>query len=153
MRELKDLLIRANRLLFVGVGNVLKSDDGVGVKISRHIVDRSNIFAITVEVSIENYIGKINSMKPEEIVVLDCMDLGLSPGTCRLLAIEDVEDLTFNTHNISLGSLRDFFPYPAYVLGIQPHTVAFGDELSTPVLKTANRIIRQINTTSSHPLL
>jgi hydrogenase 3 maturation protease len=152
VRELKDLLTRANRLLFVGVGNVLKSDDGVGVQISRHIVNRSTIFAITVEVSIENYIGKINSMLPDEIVILDCMDLGASPGTCRLLAIEEVEDLTFSTHNISLGRLRDFFPYPAYVLGIQPLTVAFGDKLSAPVMKTASRIIRQINKTSGHTL-
>ncbi|MFH0757273.1 MAG: hydrogenase maturation protease [Bacteroidota bacterium] len=145
MRELKNLITRANRLLFVGVGNVLKSDDGVGVMISRQIVNRSNIFAITVEVSIENYIGKINSMQPEEIVILDCMDLGASPGTCRLLAIGEVEDLTFNTHNISLGRLRDFFPFPAFVLGIQPQTVAFGDALSAPVQKRANLIIRQIN--------
>ena len=145
MRELDNLLIRAKRLLFVGVGNVLKSDDGVGVHISRHIIDRPNIFAITVEVSIENYIGKINSMQPGEIVILDCMDLGTSPGSCSLVAIEEVEDLTFNTHNISLGKLRDFFPYPAHVLGIQPLTVEFGDELSVKVQETANRIIRQIN--------
>jgi hydrogenase 3 maturation protease len=153
VRELKNLLTRADRLLFVGVGNVLKSDDGVGVKISRQIVNRPNIFAITVEVSIENYIGKINSMQPGEIVILDCMDLGASPGSCRLLAIEEVEDLTFNTHNISLGRLRDFFPYPAYVLGIQPQTVAFGDELSAPVQKRADMIIRQINAPLSQDLL
>jgi hydrogenase 3 maturation protease len=144
--ELKEILVRANRLLFVGVGNVLKSDDGVGVSISRQINDRPNIFALTVEVSIENYIGKINSMDPGALVILDCMDLGASPGTCRLIAIDDLQDLTFNTHNISLGRLRDFFPYPTYVLGIQPHTIAFGDKMSATVQKTAQRIIRRINT-------
>ena len=134
-----------DRLLFIGVGNVLKSDDGVGVIICNQIIERSNIKSLTVEVSIENYIGKINSMNPGTIVLLDCMELGSNPGAYRLVALDQVEDITFNTHNISLGRLGDFFHYPAYVLGIQPQTTAFGDQLSPPVQDAAHRIIRQIN--------
>lgn len=145
MPELEDLLERANRLLFIGVGNVLKCDDGVGVVISNQINERSDICSLTVEVSIENYIGKINSMEPGEIVIVDCMELGGSAGTYRLMALEDVEDITFNTHNISLRRLGDFFHYPTYVLGIQPESVAFGDHLSPRVQATASRIVRMIN--------
>ncbi len=143
--ELSDLLIDAHRLLFIGVGNVLKSDDGVGVIISRQILETKNIRALTVEVSIENYIGKINSMDPGAIVILDCMELRSSPGTSRLVTLGVVEDLTFNTHNISLGRLGDFFHFPTYVFGIQPGTIEFGEKLSPSVLETANRIIKQIN--------
>ena len=143
--ELADILTQADRLLFVGVGNVLKSDDGVGAIISRQIIERANIQSLTVEVSIENYIGKINSMDPGAMVILDCMELGASPGTCRMVKLEDVEDLTFNTHNISLSRLGDFFKYPTYVLGIQPLSTAFGDELSPPVREAALQIINQIN--------
>ncbi|MCK4747008.1 MAG: hydrogenase maturation protease [Bacteroidales bacterium] len=143
--DLADILKKANRLLFIGVGNVLKSDDGVGVVISRQIEERGNIRALTVEVSIENYIGKINSMEPGEIVILDCMELASNPGSYRIMALDHVEDITFNTHNISLGRLEDFFDYPTYVLGIQPRTLAFGDELSPPVKKAATQIISQIN--------
>ena len=145
MPELKDLLERAKHLLFIGVGNVLKRDDGVGVMISKQIIERPGIRALTVEVSIENYIGKINSLEPGEIVIVDCMELGSTPGTYRLLALEDVEDITFNTHNISLGRLGDFFKYPTYVLGIQPKSVEFGDHLSPPVQDSAKRIVRLIN--------
>jgi len=143
--DLTDILEEANRLLFIGVGNVLKSDDGVGVIISRHIIERPEVRALTVEVSIENYIGKINSMEPGEIVIIDCMELGSEPGTFRLLTLDKVEDITFNTHNISLSRLGDFFNYPTYVLGIQPQNIAFGDELSPPVLEAANKITNQIN--------
>jgi len=145
MPDLADLLANANHMLFIGVGNVLKSDDGAGVIISKHIVERPNIRSLTVEVSIENYIGKINSMEPGEIVILDCMELGSEPGEFRILALDQVEDVTFNTHNISLGRLADFFNYPTYILGIQPLTLIFGDKLSPPVLKSVNRIISQIN--------
>jgi hydrogenase 3 maturation protease len=103
VHNLADLLEQTRRLLFIGVGNVLKSDDGVGVIISRQIVERPGILSLTVEVSIENYIGKINSREPEEIVIIDCMELGSSPGTYRLMELKNVEDITFNTHNISLS--------------------------------------------------
>lgn len=145
MPELKDLLERASRLLFIGVGNVLKRDDGVGVVISKQIIERPAIKSLTVEVSIENYIGKINSLEPREIVIIDCMELGHSPGTYRLVALDDVEDITFNTHNISLGRLGDFFLYPTYVLGIQPESVEFGEYLSPPVQDAARRIVQVIN--------
>jgi len=124
---------------------VLKRDDGVGTIISQGIIARPGILTLTVEVSIENYIGKINSLEPEEIVIIDCMELGSTPGTFRLLELQHVEDFTFNTHNISLGKLGDFFHYPTYVLGIQPQSVEFGDKLSLPVRDTATQIIRLIN--------
>jgi hypothetical protein len=73
------------------------------------------------------------------------MDLGAAAGSWRLLPLSQVEDITFNTHNISLGRLGDFFDYPTYVLGIQPQTIAFGDELSPPVQVASRQILDQIN--------
>jgi hydrogenase 3 maturation protease len=145
VKGLADMLEKADRLLFVGVGNVLKSDDGVGVIISRQITETHNILALTVEVSIENYIGKINSLDPGAILILDCMEIGAPPGSYRLLTLDHVEDITFNTHNISLNRLGEFFKTPTSVLGIQPQSVEFGEKLSPQVQKTADQIIRQIN--------
>ena len=142
---LTDLISRSRNLLFVGVGNLLKSDDGVGAVISNQIIERAGIKALTVEVSIENYIGKIQSLAPDEMVIIDCMNLGAPPGTYRLLELDSLEDLTFNTHNISLGRLGDFFSWSTFVLGIQPETLSLGQVLSPPVLHTATRIIDLIN--------
>lgn len=145
MPELKELLDRARRLLFVGVGNVLKSDDGVGVVICRQIIERPGILSLSVEVSIENYIGKINALGPEELILIDCMELGRSPGNSQLLALDDVQDITFNTHNISLARLGDFFTFPCYVLGIQPANLDFGESLSEPVEEASRNIVKLIN--------
>lgn len=143
--ELADLVFRSRRLLFVGVGNLLKHDDGVGAVISGRIAERPGLLALTVEVSIENYIGKIQSLTPEEMVIIDCMELGASPGTWRLVELGSVEDLTFNTHNISLGRLEEFFAWPTYVLGIQPRDLSLGEGLSPPVEEAAGEIIGLIN--------
>ena len=53
--------------------------------------------------------------------------------------------MTFNTHNISLKKLSEFFKNEVFVLAIQPEKVAFGEELSYLVKDTGNRIIELIN--------
>jgi len=135
----------SKKILFVGIGNVLKNDDGVGVYISKHIHNSGNILSLTVEVSIENYIGKINSIKPDILVLIDCVDMKLNPGVYKLLSVDKIMDMTFNTHNISMKRLSGFFPASTFVLGIQPQNLGFGETISSPVLKTANSIIDLIN--------
>jgi hydrogenase 3 maturation protease len=146
LSELKELLTQeGKKILFVGIGNLLKSDDGAGVYISSKIKNSANISSLTVEVSIENYIGKINSLNPDILVLIDCVEMKSSPGDCRLLPVETVHDLTFNTHNISLSRLSEFFNMPVFILGIQPEKVDFGENLSYIVLQVADKIVQLIN--------
>jgi len=121
-------------------------DDGAGVYISRKIRNKGNLSSLTVETGIENYIGKINSLKPDILVLIDCVELGSAPGTFKLLELNQIQDLTFNTHNISLRRLADFFKMPVYILAVQPEKVDFGEKISYLVKSIANKIIKHINT-------
>jgi len=87
--------------------------------------------ALSVETSIENYIGKINSLNPDILVLIDCVDLKSAPGKFKLLTLNQVQDQTFNTHNISLKKLTDFFSMPVFILGIQPEKIDFGENIRT----------------------
>jgi len=146
IENLKKLLEHKNkRKLFVGIGNVLKNDDGIGVYISNQINETSEIQKLTVEVSIENYIGKINSLKPDILILVDCVDFGKQAGYCELLPVEKIKDFTINTHNISLKRVSELFEMPVMVLGIQPKKVDFGDVFTDNVLKTAENVIKIIN--------
>jgi hydrogenase maturation protease len=149
--DLETLLLQKEKsILFVGVGNVLRSDDGVGVYISSRIKNTSVISSLTVEMSIENYIGKINSLNPDILVIIDCTDLKSTSVTHKLLFVKDIEDITFNTHNISFKQLSDFFKMPVYILGIQPEKIGFGENISYLVKNVANKIIKQINKMEVH---
>jgi len=132
-------------VLFVGIGNLLRQDDGAGVYISTRIRERKNIKAITAEASIENYIGKINSTEHDLLVLIDCTDMQMPPGSWDIISPDQVNDLTFNTHNISLKKLSGFFRKEVRVLAIQPETVAFGENLSYIVLEACRQIIKLIN--------
>jgi hydrogenase maturation protease len=133
------------KILFVGIGNLLKKDDGVGVYISINIKNTLKISGLTVEVSLENYIGKINSLDPDILVLIDCVDMKAAPGTHKLMSISRIHDLTFNTHNISLSKLSEFFKMKVYLLGIQPEKIDFGENMSYIVKEEADKIINIIN--------
>lgn len=140
------LLNPANRqILFVGIGNVLKRDDGVGVYITHHLIPTSRLRGLTVEVSIENYIGKINSLAPDVLILIDCMDLQAQPGHWDLLPAERINGHTTNTHNISLDRVCELFNSPVYILGIQPLDISLGESLTPDVQITADALIEKIN--------
>jgi len=144
--DLNKLLNRKDKkILFVGIGNLLKMDDGAGVFISSNIKNRSNISSLTVEVSLENYIGKINSLDPDILVLIDIVDMNMTPGSFKLLPVNHIQDLTFNTHNISLRRLSEFFKMPVFLLGIQPGKIDFGENMSYIVKEEAEKIINIIN--------
>jgi hydrogenase maturation protease len=139
-------ILRDKKTVLVGIGNVLKKDDGVGVYISHRIEKRMNITPLTVEVSIENYIGKINSLKPDILILVDCMDFNESPGYCKMVPVKSLIGTTTNTHNISLEKVSELFTAKdIYVLGIQPENIQFGQSLSPSVKKSADNLIRKMN--------
>jgi hydrogenase 3 maturation protease len=149
--ELDRLLLQKDRKkLFVGIGNLLKMDDGVGVYISKRIKPRGDVSALTVEASIENYIGKINSLNPDILILIDCVEIKAVAGTIKLMRLNQIGDLTFNTHNISLKRLSEFFRMPVYILGIQPEKIDFGENISYLVKNVALKIIKQINKQEVH---
>lgn len=144
--KLTALLSQTNRkILFVGIGNLLRQDDGAGVYISTRIRETDLIKVITPEVSIENYIGKINSIDHDILVLIDCVDMNRPAGSFDLIPVEQVKDLTFNTHNISLKKLSEFFRKEVLILAIQPESIAFGENLSYIVHAACNKIIELIN--------
>lgn len=134
-----------HKILFVGIGNVLKSDDGVGVFISNRIKESSTIQKLTVEVSIENYIGKINAINPDVLILIDCVDFGKTPGYFNLIPADELKDYTLNTHNISLKRISELFKMPVYILGIQPQSLDFGEEISETVLNAVHEILEITN--------
>jgi hydrogenase 3 maturation protease len=145
MNEGKLKKLNNKNILFVGIGNVLKQDDGVGVYISNNIKRTQIIKTLTVEVSIENYISKINQINSENLILIDCVDFNKNPGFWDILPVNKINGLITNTHNISLNKISELFNNKAYILGIQPKTIQFGENLTSEIKRTADLLIKKIN--------
>jgi len=132
------------KILCAGIGNQLRRDDGVGVYITRNLVHSEYICPLCVEVSIENYIGRINQTYADYLLLIDSMDFNERPGYWNLLPIEKVQGITTNTHNVSLDKVSELFNKQTYILGIQPGNLNFGEEMTDEVKRSADNIINQI---------
>lgn len=149
MLETIQQLLRNHRVLFVGVGNVLKKDDGVGVYICRGLEKFQDFNCLVVEASLEKFIGKINSLEPEILILVDCMYFpGKEAGYYEFLSIDRIMRYAVHTHNVSLGNVADFFSMPVFILGIHPERVDFGEDLSDSVKGAADKIIEEIGRAS-----
>jgi len=142
--KLEEILSNKN-ILFVGIGNALKSDDAIGIYIVNNIKRTSQRDTLIVESGIEKFVGKINSLDPKILILVDCTDFNEEPGFIDFLPIERVQDFTINTHTISVKRISEFFKMKTYLLGIQPENVKFGETISERVLSSAEILIKKIN--------
>lgn len=142
---LKSAVRSGKTIVFAGLGNVLRRDDGVGVYLAQHIRPHPSITILNVEVGIENHIGKINSLRPDLLILMDCVFFNRQPGYCQLIEVDRLADFTTNTHNISLKRISEFISARSFILGIQPAEVNLGEGLTRPVINRANQLIKKIN--------
>ena len=143
--KLLKLLSEEKTVLFVGVGNRIKSDDAIGVYICKKIIPTNFKKVLIVESGIEKFVGKINTIAPDILALIDCTDFNKEPGYWNLVPIEKILDHTMHTHTISIKRISEFFEMPAYILGVQPKNVKFGEVFSEEVLDSANNLIQLIN--------
>ncbi len=145
-KKLKEF--KNKKILFFCIGNTLKGDDGVGEYIYKKLNAGRNIYIINAGNAPVNYIGKVESISPDIVIIIDCINSNDKPGSIIFTKFSKVYTSTIDTHS---GLIYEFIklikPAPEwYILGIQPHTLEGINEISTIVKKTADRIIKLLNT-------
>lgn len=137
------------KVAILGIGNVLKQDDGLGPALIQKLDGKLKAELIDCGVAPENYTGKIRRLEPKTILIVDAIDFGLKPGKIRVVEHTEIKDETFTTHNISLKAFVDFIKNEiqteVYIIGIQPKQVGFGTGLSEEVEKGLHRLHKELN--------
>ena len=137
------------KVLFIGMGNTLRSDDGAGIALLERLKGRLEADFIDCGTVPENYLGKIVDSCAQTIVVLDAVDLGLAPGEVRILEIGDFQETMPSTHNISPGVFMGFLQKEMedsniFMVGIQPANTEMNSPLSEPVKKALDKIEKEL---------
>ena len=104
----------------LAVGNRMRSDDAVALRLADEI---SEFKLIKAEQTPENFVSE-----DDEIVFIDAADFGAAPGEVRMMPSDFIESMHISTHNVSEILLKT--AKKATVIGIQPATTDFGEELS-----------------------
>jgi hydrogenase 3 maturation protease len=136
------------KTVIVGIGNPLRGDDGFGP----HLVEllRNTVKAVCIDAGTapESYIGKIIKEDPDTVLIVDAVHLGLEPGEFRVMEGSEILQSGFTTHDLSPRMFMDHLEQRTrariYMLGVQPQSVHFGDEMSEPVKRTAEQLAGQM---------
>lgn len=144
---LKDIF--KGKIVVVGVGNIMRADDGFGPALIKRLKDNIKAICIDAGSAPENYVGKIAKEKPDTILIVDTVHLGKKPGEYEILTKPDIVKSGFTTHDISPHMFIEYLEKETnaniYMLGVQPENVNFGEEMSEEVEKTLEEIAKCMN--------
>jgi len=140
-------LAGAERVVVAGIGNPIRTDDFVGVKIVQDLEGKvsEKIHLLECETVPESYLEPIIEFNPTHVLLIDAAFLGLKPGAARLIDPERIADFpAVTTHMLPL---RIFCEYITKMTGakialllIEPKNAEFGEGLTPEVQAAAERI-------------
>lgn len=145
-------------VILLGVGNPFDSDDGAGPFLADMLRDFPGVTAFNCGTAPENFTGLVRKLRPDLLLIADAADMGLPPGSVRIIPPEKIHDTAVGTHMLPLYHLVDYLADSAgktLIIGIQPASLAFGGELSASVQLALNELKMMIaeNTLLKIPVL
>ena len=144
-------LADSKRIVVAGIGNPIRSDDFVGVKIVQDLQGEvsERVHLIECETVPESFMHEIVELKPSHMLLIDAAILGLKPGETRLVFPEQVTDFPAVTTHVL--PLRVFCEYITKMTGakialllIEPKNVEFGEGLNPEVRQIAEKITEML---------
>ena len=151
--KISDFLLHTvkGKVVIVGIGNILKGDDGFGPALIEEIKGSVNAVCIDTGSAPENYIGKIIKEEPGIVIIIDAAHLGLAPGEYDLLKKDEIARSGLTTHDLSpsmfIDHLEEGIEADIYMLAVQPENVSFGEEMSSSIKKAIDELAATIKET------
>jgi hydrogenase 3 maturation protease len=146
-KELGKWLSGAERVVIAGIGNPIRMDDYVGIKIVQDLQGKvsDRVMLIECETVPESYMQQIIEFNPTHILLIDAAILGLKPGESRLIKPEQLTSIpAFSTHMLPLRIFCEYLTKTIeakiVLLLIEPKKTDFGEKLSPEIEASAQKI-------------
>ncbi len=132
------------KTFIVGVGNVMKGDDGFGPALAGYLRESGMDNVVDAGTTPENYLGKIAKEKPDTIIIADAAHMGKVPGSFSILDKEDIVNTGLTTHDMSFNLILDYLekstPARIFMVACQPSCVSFGSTMTPDVKSTVEKV-------------
>ena len=142
-------------ILVLGIGNLIMSDDGIGVRVVQLLMERYR-FSAGVTLLDGGTLGL--DLLPqlegvERLLVVDAVDIGAAPGSMARLAGDDVPivlETKVSPHQMGLKDLlavailQGFDPSEMVLWGVQPEMIEMGMELSPAVSAQIEPLVEKV---------
>lgn len=136
--------------VFLGIGNLLRQDDGLGIHVVRDLKEelggRKDCVFFECGVAPVSLLGKIPK-EPEVLFILDALRAkDTNPGECILIEVEEFKDKKpISTHRLPLRVIDDCLnPSKTYLGGAVPVEMGFGTDLSSEAQEAEDKLVNRI---------
>jgi hydrogenase maturation protease len=142
------------KTLVLGVGNLLLSDEGVGVRVIERLAanyelpqDVQILDGGTLGLDLLYYLEGV-----ENLLIIDAVEMGKEPGSLLRLEGDDVPSflsLKMSPHQIGIpdmlfaAKLKDLYPRSVVLWGVQPEILDTGLELSPAVAAQVDVLVEK----------
>lgn len=135
----------------MGVGNELRGDDAIGVKVADNLkeeLDSSRILVINAGPAPEGFTSKITEFNPTHLIIIDAVDSGSEPGTTTQIDLDEIDDQAISTHKLPLSMLVDFLNEQINLeiifIGVQPKQVRMGSEMTEEIEESIEELTNSL---------
>ncbi len=162
--NLKNRLEGAAKIAILGIGSLLRADDGAGMLVAENIEKhcgktngKPEIKVFFGETAPENLTGEIKKFEPTHLIIIDSGDAGKDPGVITVIKSKEEARVSFSTHQLPTGIMIDyllkFIKCQVIVIVIQPKTLTFNHPPSkevTGAVKALSATLNQLLTYFPH---
>ena len=136
----------------IGLGNPMRNDDGIGPAVIQELL-RNGFDDNLIDYGIDAFSVLQNLLHDETIIIVDCADMGLAPGSIRTFSVDQARlnkiDRFVSLHGYRFAEIynlaRKMGANPrCIVVGVQPASLGFNDKLSPEVQKAVPRLLQII---------
>lgn len=150
--ELTEFIAGSKRIAVLGVGNDLRTDDGLGLFIVEGLkgIESPNIMVENVGSVPEAFARPLADFGAERVIMVDAADMLKPPGHIELVIKERIGGIPLSTHRMPLSILMQHLENQtgglAILLAVQPKSIQFGEGLTPEIHDTAQKIISTLKT-------
>ena len=134
------------KIVIVGIGNILKGDDGFGPILINRIKNKVRAVCLDAATVPENYIGLIAKEKPDLVLLIDAVSSShTAPGEIYLYGPESICHInSISTHNSSLSLFVSMLSQEClakiYLIGFNSENLNFDTTLSGLAQEAASNL-------------
>ena len=127
------------------IGNEDGGDDAVGPFVAKELKKSGFENTIDCGTTPENYTSVIKKKKPEKLIIVDAIDMGLKSGEIRIVPKEKIGVMTISTHGIPVSVLIGYlgqYVDDIILIGIQPKTM--NGDMTNSAIQSAKKLVKII---------
>lgn len=145
-QELRNFISGAKKIAILGIGNELRTDDGLGLFIVENIsIEAPSLLIENVGSVPEAFTRSLAEFGAERIIMIDAADMQKPPGYVQLVTKDRITGIALSTHSMPLSFLMMYLEQETgghtILLGVQPQNIQFGEGMTPQIENVAKELI------------